>query len=92
MQTKLLTIGAQATAMNRRRVLSSAAAEREEAVGGDLDHEPAQELRGDLALEHDAVDLVGARMRIEHGEGIDEERRREQCGHRRARAARPPTP
>ena len=82
MQTMLLTIGAQATAMKRRRVLSSAAAEREEAVGGDLDHEPAQEPGGHLALEQDAVDLVGAGMRIEHGEGVNEEGRGDQCRQR----------
>ena len=66
--------------------------QREEAVGGDLDHEPAQEPGGHLALEQDAVDLVGARMRIEHGEGVDEERRRHQRRHRRDEPGRRPTP
>ena len=67
MQTRLLTIGAQATATNRRRVLSSAARQREEAVGGDLDHEPAQEPGGHLALEQDAVELGRVGVRIERG-------------------------
>ena len=38
-------------------------AQREEAVGGDLDHEPAQEPGGHLALEQHAVQLAG----VPHG-------------------------
>ena len=57
--------------------------QHEEAVGGDLDHEPAQEPGGDLALEQHTVDLVRARVRIEHGERVDEERRRHECRHGR---------
>ena len=70
MQTMLLTIGAQATATKRRRVLRSAAAEREEAVGGDLDDEPAQEGGGDLrARAATRCDWCGAGVRIERRSG-----------------------
>ena len=51
MQTRLLTMGAQATATKRRWVLSSAVASAKNAVGGDLDDEPAQQRGGVGALE-----------------------------------------
>jgi hypothetical protein len=44
----------------------------EEAVGGDLDHEPAQQRGGDGPLGHDLVDLVGVGGRIERGQRGDE--------------------
>ncbi len=59
-------------------------AQREEPVGGDLDHEPAQKRGGHLALEHDALDVGGRRVRIEHGQGVDEVGRRHECHNRRA--------
>ena len=51
MHTMLFTIGAQATATKLAAGVEQRGAEGEEAVGGDLDHEPAQELGGHLALE-----------------------------------------
>ncbi len=56
------------------------AAQGEQAVGGDLDHEPAQERGGHRPLLHDAVDLVGVGMGIERRQGVDEEGRRQQRG------------
>ena len=56
--------------------------QREEAVGGDLDHEPAQQGGGVGAFGHDGVDEVGVRGRIEGGQRRDEGGRQDQRGHR----------
>ena len=57
--------------------------QREDAVGGDLDHEPAQQRGGDGALGRDGVDEVGVRRRIERGQRRDEGGGQHQRRHRR---------
>ncbi len=82
MHTMLLTIGAHATATKRRRGIEQCRTEREEPVRGDLDDEPAQERRGDLPLQRDAVQLVRVAVGVERGQGVDEVRRRHERGDR----------
>ena len=57
--------------------------QREETVGGDLDHEPAQQGGGVGALDHDGVNELGVRRGIERGQGRDERGGQHQRGHRR---------
>ena len=59
-------------------------AECEEAVGADLDHEPAQERRGDLALEDEVLELRVAGMGIGDGQSGDEVGRGDERDHRRS--------